>query len=89
MRDFRDLIQAIEFANICDDEVINVTMQNFEVEPSEFNWEEEIHNLLDKMKSYYELSDNNDFAMGVETGLSMAVAMLERLIRKNGESNNV
>ncbi len=87
MKDFRDLIQTIEFASICDEDIINVTTQNFDSEIECFGWEDEISNIIEKMASYSELSDNNDFAMGVETGLGMAVSMLQRLLRKQGESN--
>lgn len=41
-----------------------------------------------KLRSYMENDTNNDYALGVESGMQKAADMIERVIRTHGESSN-
>ena len=43
----------------------------------------ELKDVISKLRSYMENDPNNDFALGVETGMQRASDMIERIVKNN------
>lgn len=86
MREFIDITslysdQPVEPAEILHEDVVHLYPQS---EPVEHPLINQLKELVSKMRAHMENDENQDVAMGVETGMNRAADMIENLLKQHG-----
>ena len=87
--EMQSYIKIAESIGLPDDVVLSDDLQPPEelIDPYS-NLVEDLHDIVFKLKSYREINEDQNYALGIEEGLSLAAEMISRLLEKQNQEND-